>query len=95
MNIKGFLFALALIIGAKFALAGDVFLASQTSKTYEGYALLELVSMSESKLSALLPEDADRSDMAKQRRAIKRGMYWSTSRTIKPLEALDVSKLDS
>ncbi len=94
MTIKKFLIALIVIIGAKFAFAGDIIIATKSTPMYEGYTVTELLNLGEHKLAALLPEDADRSDMKKQRRAIKRGLYWSTSRTIKPLDDTTTVRFD-
>ncbi|MCP5162353.1 MAG: hypothetical protein H6999_01395 [Hahellaceae bacterium] len=35
---------------------------------------------------ALLPEDADLSNLERQKRAMQRGFYWTKDRTIKPLD---------
>lgn len=43
-------------------------------------------SLSKEKILQLLPPDADRRNLKKQERAIKRGFYWTRTGVIRPLD---------
>lgn len=43
-------------------------------------------SISEEQILQLLPPDADRHNLKKQERAIKRGFYWTRTGVIRPLD---------
>lgn len=47
--------------------------------------LTKLISQTE--LIQLLPSDADLKNIKRQQKAFKRGLYWTTNRTLKPLDA--------
>jgi hypothetical protein len=43
--------------------------------------------ISQADLIQILPSDADLKNIKRQQKAFKRGFYWTTNKTLKPLEA--------